>query len=182
MFLKLPSRNALVLALILAGAHTASHAVDSVALELADGNKVNAARISLQWDWQQKWWQSNGSHIGAYWDAGLAQWRGTRYQDVSGARQHLLDLNLTPVFRFQRDDRKGAYAEGGIGLHYLSKLYDNNGHQLSTRLEFGSHIGAGYVFANNLDLGIKLQHFSNGGVKKPNDGVNFIGVRAAYRF
>jgi lipid A 3-O-deacylase len=35
---------------------------------------------------------------------------------------------------------------------------------------------------NNLDLGLKLQHFSNGGIKDPNDGVNFAVVRISYPF
>ncbi|TSB44416.1 acyloxyacyl hydrolase, partial [Alkalicoccobacillus porphyridii] len=40
----------------------------------------------------------------------------------------------------------------------------------------------GYVFSNKLDLGVRLQHYSNGGIKHPNGGVNLALVRAAYHF
>ena len=40
----------------------------------------------------------------------------------------------------------------------------------------------GYVLANGWDIGAKIQHFSNGGYKKPNSGVNFFVVKAGYHF
>ncbi|EEC66864.1 hypothetical protein OsI_33362 [Oryza sativa Indica Group] len=95
---------------------------------------------------------------------------------------NLVDLGLTPVLRFQRDDGKGFYGEAGIGVHLFSKLYRNNDKVLSTAFQFGDHVGAGYVFSNGLDLGIRLQHFSNGGIKQPNGGVNFAVARVAYKF
>jgi hypothetical protein len=97
-------------------------------------------------------------------------------------RQNLVDIGLTPVFRYRRDDRRGLYGEVGIGIHHLSGHYDNGGEQLSTRFQFGDHLGAGYVFDNGLDLGLKVQHFSNGGVKEPNSGVNFLVLKAGFRF
>lgn len=155
---------------------------DSVSLEVADGNRTQFVRVGVQWDWAGKWWQSNGTHLGGYWDLGLSQWRGTRYQNTAGTTQNLTDIGLTPVFRFQRDDKLGTYGELGIGAHYLSDLYDNNGRQLSTHFQFGDLIGIGYVFSNKLDLGLRLQHFSNGGIKEPNNGVNFVVIKASYRF
>jgi len=62
----------------------------------------------------------------------------------------------------------------------LSELYDNNDRKLSTAFQFGDHVGIGYVFQNNLDLGLKVQHFSNGSIKQPNQGINFGVVRVSY--
>jgi hypothetical protein len=53
---------------------------------------------------------------------------------------------------------------------------------LSTHFQFGDHIGLGYVFSDAFELGLRLQHFSNGGYQEPNDGVNFVVLRARYRF
>jgi hypothetical protein len=167
---------------LLPGMQIPALAVDSVSLELAQGNQTNVARIGAQWEWSSKWWQSNGTHIGGYWDLDLAQWRGRRFQNISGASQDITEVGLTPVFRFQRDDKKGLYGEFGIGAHYLSGIYDNNGKQLSTHFQFGDHIGLGYVFSDAFELGLRLQHFSNGGYQEPNDGVNFVVLRARYRF
>lgn len=167
----------------LAAQHSTGHAVDSASLELAAGNETKMIRLGVQWKWERQWMRSNGRHIGGYWDLSLAQWRGDRFKDMPGqTRQHITSIGITPVFRYQNDTLKGFYAEAGIGAHYLSEHYDNNGSQLSTNFQFGDHIGIGYVFENNADLGFKIQHFSNGGIKNPNDGVNFAVIRFGYPF
>lgn len=164
------------------GIQGSSYAVDSASLEAATGNKTQMVRFGAQWDWSNKWWQSNNTHIGGYWDLTLAQWRGTRYQNKPDATQNITDIGITPVFRFQRDSKTGPYAEAGIGAHLLSQLYDNNGRTLSTAFQFGDHIGVGYIFDNKLDLGLKIQHFSNGGIKHPNSGVSFAVLSAKLIF
>ncbi|WP_374518534.1 acyloxyacyl hydrolase, partial [Undibacterium squillarum] len=35
------------------------------------------------------------------------------------------------------------------------------------------------MFDNGLDLGLKVQHFSNGAIKRPNPGANVAVVRVA---
>ncbi|WP_025916337.1 acyloxyacyl hydrolase [Herminiimonas sp. CN] len=164
------------------GMQTSSYAVDSASFEVATGNKTQIVRIGAQWNWADKWWQSNNSHIGGYWDLTLAQWRGTRYQNRPDATQNITDIGITPVFRFQHDSKTGPYAEAGIGAHLLSHAYDNNGRSFSTAFQFGDHIGIGYVFSNKLDLGLKVQHFSNGGIKHPNSGANFAVLSAKMIF
>ncbi|WP_410505613.1 acyloxyacyl hydrolase [Janthinobacterium sp.] len=156
--------------------------IDSAYAEFASGTRTQMLRAGVTSDWSQRWFQSNGTHLSGYWDASAGAWRGNRYQNVQGATQNLYDIGFTPVFRFERDDKKGFYAEGGIGVHMLSKLYDNDDYRLSTHFQFGDHIGVGYVFDNKWELGMKIQHFSNGGYKKPNTGVNFLNIKASYHF
>ena len=166
----------------LLGALNSALAADSVSLEFGTGNKTKMARLGVQSKWAKRWWQGNGTHIGGYWDLTIAQWRGTVYQGKDGSTQNLTSFGITPVFRMENDSQLGFYAEAGIGAHYLTGHYNNNGRQLSTNFEFGDHLGFGYVFRNKLDLGLKLQHFSNGGIKHPNSGVNFAVVRLSYPF
>ena len=172
-----------VLAVCIALAATQQAAAfDSSSLELGTGAHTRLARFGLQWKWEQSWWKSGGTHLTGYWDATLAYWRGNRYQNVPGARQSITAIGITPVFRFEKVSGKGTYVEAGVGAHLLSHLYDNGGRRLSTRFQFGDHIAVGYVFDNGLDLKLKLQHFSNGSIKKPNDGVNFAAISASYPF
>ncbi|HEU4375888.1 MAG TPA: acyloxyacyl hydrolase [Telluria sp.] len=156
--------------------------VDSAAVEVGAGSKVQMVRVSVQKNWERSWFESNGTHLSGYWDANLAQWRANLYQNVPGQHQNITAVNLTPVFRFERTDKKGWYGEGGIGLSYLSALYDNDTYRLSTHFQFGDHIGAGYVFDNKWELGAKIQHYSNGGYKHPNTGVNWLVVKLARPF
>lgn len=160
----------------------AAATVDGISLEAGGGAKVQMLRVAAQKNWTRKYFQSNGTHIGAYWDFSLAQWRGNAYKDVDGQHQNITNIGVTPVFRFQSDSLKGWYVEGGIGFHLLSERYDNDSNFLSTNYQFGDHIGIGYVFDNKWELGMKLQHFSNGGFKKPNSGVNFLMVKLARPF
>ena len=176
------STTALAASCLLAALSPASIAADSLSVELGTGDKTKMVRLGAQWKWDNMWWHSNGTHIGAYWDMTIAQWRGNRFQNIPGNKQNITAAGITPVFRFQNDNRKGFYAEAGIGAYLLSELYDNNDKQLSTRIQFGDHIGVGYIFANNADVSFKIQHFSNGSIKQPNDGVNFAAVRISFPF
>lgn len=164
------------------GLQSNSHAVDSASLEFASGNKTQMLRIGTQWVWNGQWWQSNHTHIGGYWDLSLAQWREKNYAGSADEHKNLVSVGITPVFRFQNDSKTGFYTELGIGLHLLSDSYNNNRRSLSGNLQFGDHIGIGYVFANNLDISLKFQHFSNGGIKEPNDGVNFAVLKVGKTF
>jgi lipid A 3-O-deacylase len=177
MFLKTAAAAAVLMAF-----HAQSYAVDSASLELGTGNRTTVVRGAVQWQWKNTaWWESNGTHISGYWDLSFADWRENRYNNTDSVH-NLYDIGITPVFRFERDDRKGPYAEAGVGLHLASELYNNDDRLFSTAFQFGDHVGAGYVFNNGLDLGIRLQHLSNGGIKHPNGGVNYALVRVAYPF
>ncbi|MGV7210981.1 acyloxyacyl hydrolase [Oxalobacteraceae bacterium A2-2] len=160
----------------------AQQLVDSVSVDYGSAAKVRMTRLDVQKDWDVRWFQSNGTHLSGYWEGSIGFWQQKQYRNISGNDKNLWDVGFTPVFRFQNDTKKGIYYEGGIGAHYLSDLYDNDTYRLSTHFQFGDHIGIGYVFDNNWELGAKIQHFSNGGYKKPNTGVNYFVVKAGYRF
>lgn len=175
----------MLLALVVAPQAWAADSVrwlHGASLEIATSEDAEMLRAGVQRDMARTWLRSPTRHLGAYWDLSLARWRGNAYRSVPGLRQYFWDIGLAPVFRYQRNDRLGWYAEVGVGIHYLSDLYDNDGSQLSTRFQFGDHLGGGYVFRNGWDLGLRFQHFSNGSIKSPNAGVNFFVFRLARRF
>lgn len=172
----------MVLALALAGVAGSAAAVDSMALEYGVGNRTEIARVSAQWDWKKPLWQSGQSQLVGHWDAQLSHWHGSRFNNVVGQSQNFWTAGITPVVRWQGLGKTGGYAEAGLGVHYFSDLYNNNSNQLSTHYQFGSLLGVGYRFANKFDLGARIQHFSNGGFKSPNSGVNLLFVRGAYHF
>ena len=155
-------------------------AVDGIAVEAGREGSSQSVRVALQWQWQKRWLPGNGRHIGGYWEVSAGQLsRDSR----AGHNGNITDIGFTPVFRWQRDDLKGFYLEGGIGAHYLSHtpLGDK---RLSTQFQFGDHVGFGYRFGAKgaLDVGFRYQHISNGGIKKPNDGLNFQQIRVQYHF
>jgi lipid A 3-O-deacylase len=155
-------------------------AADGMAIEAGSGDSADMGRVAIQWNWQRRWFERPDWHLGGYWDLGLGYWR----QDVlPGQNGSITEVGLTPVLRLQRNDLRGPYLEAGIGLHYLSKTRMGD-KRLSTRFQFGDHIGAGYRFGARRawDLGYRYQHLSNADIKRPNNGINFHQIRLQYHF
>jgi lipid A 3-O-deacylase len=169
----------LAAAMALAGSR--AMAADGLAVEAGGGDGTDMGRIAVQWDWNKRWFQGSEWHLGGYWDLGLGYWR--RDDVLPGQNDDIAEIGFTPVFRFQRNGLTGPYFEGGIGAHLLSRTSIGD-KRLSTRFQFGDHLGLGYRFGAKgaWDLGYRFQHLSNGGIKKPNDGVNFHQVRLQYWF
>ena len=156
------------------------HAVDGVSIEAGSGNSTDMGRIGLQWDWKKRWFQGQNWHVGGYWDLSAGYWDlGAR----PGQNDNIAEIGLTPVFRLQQNDLKGLYAEAAIGFHLLSRTSIGD-RRFSTRFQFGDHLGIGYRFGakGEYDLSYRFQHLSNGGIKKPNDGINFSQIRFQYHF
>lgn len=160
----------------------AERLIDSVSFEYGAGSKVNMVRAGVQSDWDVRWLARNGRHLSGYWDTTLSYWRGDAHRGISGQHQNIVNIGFTPVFRYQRDDKLGWYAEAGIGANLLSETYNNGDDKLSTAFQFGDHVGIGYVMRNKWELGLKYQHFSNGSIKRPNTGVDYVVLKASYRF
>jgi lipid A 3-O-deacylase len=96
------------------------------------------------------------------------------------------DIGITPVFRLERAARTAAvpYVEAAVGFHLLSDLRVNFRRNFSTHFQFGDHVGAGVRFGpeQRYDASVRFQHLSNGGLARPNPGINFLQLRLAYRF
>jgi lipid A 3-O-deacylase len=76
------------------------------------------------------------------------------------------------------------YVEGAIGFHLISPVRLEESRGFSTAFQFGDHIGAGARFGEHgrYDLGLRFQHLSNAGIKKPNNGINFTQLRFQVHF
>jgi lipid A 3-O-deacylase len=156
--------------------------VDSYSVEAGGGEHVQVLRLAAQKDWNKNWFATRGYHLSGYWDANVAVWRANRWLDQADNSHNLAVIGLTPVFRWEADNKLGFYGEAGIGAAVFSDVYRNTHRQLSTAFEFADHVGVGYTFSNKWDLSARLQHYSNGGIKHPNGGVNLLFVRASYHY
>ena len=136
-----------------------ARALEGVSVEAGRGGRdVTLARIAGQWDWQSR---------RGYWEASAGVWDGNRGT--------IYDLGLTPVFRFG----ERFYAEGAIGVHWLSSTGIESARDFSTHFQFGDHLGVGWR-RGDYDLSVRLQHLSNGGIRNPNPGINFLLLRLQY--
>lgn len=162
-------------------------AVDGMSLELGDSNSSNANvklyRLGLQWDWGKRWFDTGDWHLGGYWDLSLGHWEN---RSPFKTNDSLIDLGGAQVFRFQKSNHSGLspYAELGLGLHLLSKTSVGQERKFGSSFQFGSHLGVGLRFGDRgrYDLGYRYQHLSNGGIKAPNQGINYHLLRMQYHF
>jgi hypothetical protein len=152
-------------------------AVDAVSFEAGRGEEnTDSWRLGASWTWDRKWFAERAWRLGGYWELQFGQW--------SGPVSAVTDVSLTPVFRLEPSSGLGLYVEAAIGFHLLSDYRITSRRFFSTKFQFGDHVGAGVRFGERAehDVGLRLQHLSNGGIRRPNPGINFLQLRYQYRF
>ncbi|HET7669977.1 MAG TPA: acyloxyacyl hydrolase [Burkholderiales bacterium] len=151
--------------LLLLGAALPAQALDGAAFEFGYGDReASLVRVAGQWHQPHRWLPER---IQLHWDLSFARW--------DSDTNPIYDVGFTPVFRYSRAAR-GPYLEAAIGLHWLSSTSVHREAPFSTRFQFGDHVGIGYRF-RKFDMGVRLQHLSNGGIRNPNPGINFLIFR-----
>lgn len=138
-------------------------------------DEVTATTAGLIW---KPGWDALPATWSVYFEASLSRWNSRGgYTSDHGV---LTQVGLIPVFRWRADQgRSQWYWEGGIGATVTSSVYRNEGKRFSTSFNFGDHVGVGYSFgaAKQNEVALRLEHFSNAGIKHPNPGQNFVQLR-----
>ncbi|GMQ97303.1 MAG: hypothetical protein BMS9Abin15_1010 [Gammaproteobacteria bacterium] len=161
------------------------HALDGFSVDLGRGDEsANLVNAALRWNWDTTWFTDGQWFVGGYWEANLGRWNGKNGKNRNG---DITEIGITPVFRLQRhaplDSGMMPFFEGSIGAHLISETSIGN-RQLSTAFQLSESLAAGIRFGrkHQMELSYRLQHFSNGGVKSPNSGMNFHMFRFGYNF
>lgn len=140
--------------------------------------------IRAQWDWDKRWFTAGNWFLGGYWELGASYWDG---ESGSTGNSSLAEVGFTPAFRLQRHQPLvlgvRPYFDFAVGVHLLSK-HDIGNQELGSDFLFGPYAGIGFQFgpAGRYELGYRIEHFSNGGIAKPNSGINFHILRLEYHF
>jgi lipid A 3-O-deacylase len=144
------------------------YCVDGMVVEIGRGDdRTSLLRVAVIDYWHDRPEGMRDWRLAGYWELAAGAWDN---HDESTA-----DVGLTPVFRIERES---LYLEAAIGLH-LVQTRISAARVFSTSFQFGDHLGAGMRF-DKYDFGIRLQHISNGGIRRPNPGINFLLVRFQY--
>ncbi|PNA01060.1 MULTISPECIES: acyloxyacyl hydrolase [unclassified Pseudomonas] len=149
--------------LAFAGVNLAQAAQVSAAVG-ATGQGDMTYRIGLSFDWDKKWLESGTGHLTGYWDAAYTYWEGG---EASGAHS----LSISPVFVYEFSGfTYTPFIEAGIGLAAFSKT-DVGDQRLGSSVNFEDRIGFGLKLPAEQKIGIRAIHYSNAGLKQPNDGI-----------
>jgi lipid A 3-O-deacylase len=104
---------------------------------------------------------------------------------VNGGRVDQATSKVYGGGRWEYENQRGWFAGVGLGL----ALHDGNlaataadRKALGSRVLFHIPFELGVRYAGNRSLSIYFDHTSNAGLRKPNEGLDTLGVRYGYRF
>jgi hypothetical protein len=162
---------------------TPGYCQDRVSVEVGAGNYVDVVGVGVgSTDWE-RWSVGKDWSLSLYGLGRIDYWHGNA---AHAQNEELIDLSVAPVLRLERSSAWEfvPYFEASIGVHLLSHTRINEGRQFSTAFQFGEFLGAGVAFgkAHQYDLGLRVQHVSNGGIRNPNDGLTYGSLVFQYRF
>jgi lipid A 3-O-deacylase len=150
-------------------------AVAGVAARGTDSLSVGAI---WPWAWRT---QLPGGEVTAITEAYVSRWKAR----AAVGRQSFTQFGLVPLVRLRRDEgRSDWFGELGIGVSVTDRVYNTPGKRFSTRFNFVDTLGIGRSFGaqRQQELGVRLVHMSNAGIKHPNPGENFLQLRYAVMF
>ncbi|HMT16315.1 MAG TPA: acyloxyacyl hydrolase [Ottowia sp.] len=151
-------------------------------LSAAGAAEANVSKLGVIAGWTQPapLWQGAQWRLRLRHELELAAWRVPKARD-------LLELGYSPVLRLERPLRGGQallFVEGSIGARLLSHTRVAPERSLSTAFQFSDMLGVGVQWGaqGRSTLGLRYQHVSNLGIKRPNPGLDFGQLYYTHRF
>jgi len=153
---------------------------DALFVQVGDGDHTRTATIGVMWNLPWKLALGGGT-LSSYVETSWGRW----WIDEQGLTRSpwVSQLGVTPVLRWNLSHEPTPwFTELGIGANVLLPAFHDNGRRFGSAFNFGDHLALGRVLADRDELAFRLQHYSNGGIKHPNPGINFVQLRWVHRF
>jgi hypothetical protein len=154
---------------------------DAIFSQAGAGKATDAWSIGTQWHWRRAWAWREALVLHGRWEFAIGRW----HTELGGRDQAwVTQLSAVPALRLSRPSERGWYAELGSGPSLLMPLFRGRDREFSTEFNFRSHLAVGYVLGERgeHDFGVRVEHFSNAGIRDPNPGMDFAALRYTYRF
>ena len=162
------------MAALVLGHALSAQAADVTAAIGQSGDSTMVYRLGAQWDWNHSWLESSYGRLTGYWDLGYTYWGGD-----DAASNH--SVSFAPVFVYEfAGQNVRPYIEAGIGVAAFSST-ELESNDLGSSFQFEDRIGVGLRFAGQ-EIGLRAIHYSNAGLKNPNDGAEAYTVHYRMSF
>jgi lipid A 3-O-deacylase len=145
-------------------------------------NDAYSASLGTTVPWQQWTYGLASGQVTGHWDLFASHWSSRRIDD---GRQRSFVFGVLPTLRWRGDEGQSAwFAQVGTGFTLANKRYQSSHKRFSTTYNFASHLAVGTNFGTQREheIMLRVEHYSNAGLKKPNPGENFVQLRYARRF
>ena len=149
-----------------------------IGIQYGLGNRYT--RLGVHYETPSFWTHSFGGSMGRVDltpEIGLAYWQAHDGQQPASVWQ----LSAIPMFRWWMGESQRFYVEAGIGPTVFNHT-SFAGKNYSTALQFGDHIGMGYLLDRHSRVGVRFSHYSNADIKTPNPGMEVIQATYSYQF
>lgn len=141
-------------------------------------NDATTLGVSLPWRRLTNW-TARPLQLGV--DVFIAQWRPERPPPGNGSS--VMQVGAAASLRYPLGGTDGPwFVEGALGATLLEHHYRNGERRFSTKFQFNEQLAFGRAFGGRRhELSLRLQHFSNGGIREPNPGETLLYLRYLYR-
>jgi lipid A 3-O-deacylase len=176
--MKISEKYALIAILALFSGSALAQHVQGAGVSARAGIGEHYSRTELAWESPTLWsheLSGDWGRLDLVAEAGAAYWHST------GSRQRVSvwQFSLVPMLRWHFADN--YYAEAGIGPSIFTHA-TIAGEEISSAFQFSNHIGVGAYLSDHSRIGARFSHFSNGGLKRPNPGLNVVQILYTYQF
>lgn len=156
---------------------------DAVFSQVGTGRATDSWSVGGQWHWKRAWALRESLILRGRWEIAVGRWRADleeRRRDESWVTQ----VSVVPTLRLTGWSGRGWYGEIGSGPAMLMPVFRSRHRSFSTEFNFQSHLALGYTLgpASQHDVGLRIEHFSNAGIRDPNPGMEIASLRYTYRF
>jgi hypothetical protein len=184
--LRRSSAAALVAAALIAAGPGGAHAQGQTSplpppthgfVQFGRAHETSAVSLGLLWDTSLHRFLSASGALSSRFEVAIGRWRAD--SRVGGGHALVTQVGLTPVFRYAFGNDATWFVEAGIGVNVITPLYRTGSKQFSTAFNFGDHLGVGWRPRRDSpwDIALRIQHFSNAGIERPNPGEDFVQLR-----
>jgi hypothetical protein len=151
-------------------------APDQLFIQASAGESTQAMTGGVQWELGQRSIRDGAVSIAVYLETTFGRWRSETRQRTFNSWSS--QITLSPAARISKRDGPW-FLDVGVGPSWITPLFQNDQKHFSTTFNFRSHLGFGRVLGNSRrhSVDLRVEHYSNAGIRRPNPGVNLIGLR-----
>lgn len=154
---------------------TAGSFIDGISLATGKGRSgTESNRLSFIKDIHPDWLDSVSPRLGMYLDASINDWHNHGDHQQAYAISPVWTWQLSPMGSWQ------PRLDAGVGLTLVTANHIGT-RQLGSDYHFEDRIGV-LLQNKQVEIGLHAFHYSNAGLKQPNEGVDLWMVNVTWRF
>lgn len=141
------------------------------------GQRESTYRVALNKAWDKRWFESSYGYLTGFWSGAYTYWGSGDYNQTT----HSLSISPVLLYKFEHTGRLQPYIEAGVGasLFNHTRVGDK---RLGSAFNFEDRLGFGVILDGRHHLGFRVLHYSNLGIKRPNQGIESYSLYYSHQF